>query len=122
MRGMSGPSLTARVVLGAGLMVAVSGCTEFSHFGQVSNRMTSAPVNDVKIEQQQEDGSWKTIGYSDGKGAWNIFKMQISGGGRVRMTKAGYAPHVMDESDFLSQHVILMTPIEEEEWGEGVSD
>lgn len=84
--------------------------------------MTSAPVNDVRIEQQQSDGVWKTIGHSDGKGAWNIFKAQIKGGGRVRLSKPGYATIVMDESDFLSQNVIMMAPTSQDNWGDGVSD
>lgn len=118
MSGLKG----ATALFVAGALSLAPGCTEFSHFGQVSNRMTSAPVNDVKMEQQKSDGKWKTIGYSDGKGAWNILKMQVSGGGPVRLTKPGYAPLVMDESEFLSQNVILLTPTEEQGWGEGVSE
>jgi hypothetical protein len=69
----------------------LSGCTEFSHFGQISDRESAFSVNDVKIEQQKPGGAWKTLGYTDGKGKWNIFRMHIGGGGKVRFSKPGYA-------------------------------
>lgn len=89
-------------------LVSFTGCTEFSHFGQVSDRQGTFPVNDVVISQQQNDGSWKRIGNTDGKGKWNILKAQISGGGRVRMEKQGYHTLTMSESEFLQQNNILM--------------
>lgn len=105
------------LILSMGVAGLAGGCSEFSHFGQINNRETSRSVNDVKIEQQQEGGGWKEIGRSDGKGAWNIFKMQIEPGRRIRLSKPGYETLVMEESDFLSQSVILLTPSGEMEPG-----
>lgn len=104
-------------VLTAAAAGLFSGCSEFSHFGQINNRETSRSVNDVTIEQQQEEGGWKEIGRTDGKGAWNIFKMQIKPGRRIRLSKPGYESLVLEESDFLSQSVILLTPSGEMEPG-----
>lgn len=88
------------------------GCSEFSHFGQVSDRETSSSVNNVLIEQKRS-GAWKRIGHTDGKGAWNIFKHEIHGGGQIRLSKPGYRPLVMEESEFLSQSVILLAPTQD---------
>lgn len=88
--------------------VAAPGCTEFAHFGQVSDREGSFPVNGVSIWQQENDGSWREIGSTDGKGKWNILKSRIKGGGRIKMQKAGYQTLIMGESDFLQQNSILI--------------
>jgi hypothetical protein len=95
-----------------------SGCTEFSHFGQISDRQGTFPVNDVTISQQQNDGTWKRIGNSDGNGKWNILKGKIEGGGRVKLTKPGYHMLNMSEAEFLQQHNILMESSEESYQGE----
>lgn len=92
------------------VLVAVGGCTEFSHFGQVSDRQTSSSVNNVRIEQKEPNGNWRLIGHTDGKGAWNIFKHEIHGNGQIRLSKPGYRPLIMEESEFLSQNVILLSP------------
>jgi hypothetical protein len=92
--------------------VAFAGCVEFSHFGQVSDRDSAWAVNNVKIEQQQSDGGWKQIGVTDGKGKFNIFKTQISGGGRIRLSKPGYQTVIMGEPDFLQQVNIVLVPSE----------
>lgn len=102
-----------RLIAIATCLGLTTGCVEFSHFGQISNRESSASVNDVKIEQQQDGGGWKTIGRTDGKGAWNIFKAQIQPGKRIRLSKPEYETMVLEENDFLSQNVILMTPTNE---------
>lgn len=131
MRSTSGPDRTFRfhrrksgvAAFAATLLVGAAGCSEFSHFGQISNRQTSAPVNDVRIEQRQPDGRWKSIGRTDGKGAWNIFKHEIHGSGLIRLSKPGFAPMVMEESDFLSQNVILLQPAGDHGIGDdGVDD
>lgn len=83
-------------------------CVEYAHFGQVSDRQGTWPVNNVNISQQQSDGSWKDIGVTDGKGRWNILKARISGGGRVKLHKPGYYTVLMSESEFLQQSNILM--------------
>lgn len=103
------PGILASIVV-ASAFLSWPGCVEFSHFGQINNRETSASVNGVTIEQQQDGGDWKVIGRTDGKGAWNIFKAKIQPGKRVRLSKPGYETMVMEESDFLSQNVIMLTP------------
>ncbi|MBX3396209.1 MAG: hypothetical protein KF841_12670 [Phycisphaerae bacterium] len=94
------------VVLAMGLLS--TGCVEFNHFGQISDRQGTWPVNDVVISQQQSDGSWKRIGNSDGKGKWNILKANIKGGGRIKLEKPGYYTLNMSESEFLQQNNILL--------------
>lgn len=93
-------------ILSVGLLV--TGCVEFNHFGQISDRQGTWPVNDVIISQQQSDGSWKRIGSSDGKGKWNILKANIKGGGRIKLEKPGYYTLNMSESEFLQQNNILL--------------
>ncbi|HWL95296.1 MAG TPA: hypothetical protein VNT79_17380, partial [Phycisphaerae bacterium] len=85
------------------LAILPIGCTEFTHFGQVSDRQGTWPVNDVRISQQQGDGQWRPIGTTDGKGKWNIQKAAIGAGGRVKFEKPGYQTVVLSESEFLQQ-------------------
>ncbi len=92
------------------LTVTVSGCVEFSHFGQVSDRESSSSIAGVSVEQQQSDGSWKHVGDSDGKGRFNIFRDKIKSGGNVRLSKTGYSTVIMAEQEFLQQTNVLMTP------------
>jgi len=100
------------VVFLAGVVLAihpfVSGCTEFSHFGHISDGESAQPVYGVLISQRQTDGAWKRIGQTDGTGRWNIFKSRISGGGDIRLSKPGYRTKRMLESEFLQEHLILM--------------
>lgn len=103
------------ILLAAGLM---SGCTELNHWGHVSDREQSYAVNNVEISQQQPDGQWKKLGVSDGKGRWDIMKHTISGGGKIRLRKPGYETLIMNESDFLQQHVILMQATGDAGYGE----
>lgn len=93
----------------AGVMLfAAAGCTEFVHWGHVSDREGSWGINDVTISQQQPDSRWKVIGGSDGKGRWEVFKSKIEGGGKIKISKQGYDTIVMSESEFLQSHTILM--------------
>lgn len=85
-----------------------SGCTEFSHFGQISDRESTRAIYGVVISQHQADGAWKRVGQTDGTGRWNIFKSRISGGGDIRLSKPGYQTRMMLESTFLQEHNILM--------------
>ncbi|MBK8269534.1 MAG: hypothetical protein IPK83_15025 [Planctomycetes bacterium] len=89
-------------------LVLCTGCTEFNHFGQISDRQGTFPVNDVTISQQQNDGTWKRIGNTDGHGKWNILKSKIAGGGRVKLSKPGYHTLNMSESEFLQQSNVLL--------------
>jgi hypothetical protein len=106
------------IFVGFTLTAWLAGCTEFSHFGQISDRESAFSINDVKIEQQKPGGAWKTIGYTDGKGKWNIFKVNIGGGGKVRFSKPGYETLVMYESEFLQQNNILMRATGETQYGD----
>ena len=110
--------LAIAIVGGLAVTMWLAGCTEFSHFGQISDRESAFSINDVKIEQQKPGGAWKTIGYTDGKGKWNIFKVKIGGGGKIRFTKPGYDTLVMYENEFLQQTNILMTPTGESRFGD----
>jgi len=101
-----------RAILLAGVVLLLnsfpSGCTEFSHFGQITDRESTQAIHGVIISQQQADGTWKRVGQTDGTGRWNIFKSQISGGGDVRLRKRGYRTQTMLESTFLQEHLVLM--------------
>ena len=94
-----------------------SGCTEFSHFGQISDGESTRAVYGVVISQQQADGGWKRVGETDGTGRWNIFKSRISGGGDIRLSKPGYRTKTMLESTFLQEHNILMLSTGENSYG-----
>ncbi len=96
----------------------LSGCMEFSHFGQVSDREGAFSVNNVKIEQHGPEGGWRVIGYTDGKGKWNIFKINIKGGGRIRLSKPGYQTLILNESEFLQQDNIVMSPTGDSRFGD----
>jgi hypothetical protein len=118
--GKCGHRLHGAIILMAGITTTVGlvGCMEFSHFGQVSDREGAFAVNDVKIEQQEAGGRWRTIGETDGKGKWNILKMQIKGGGRIRMSKPGYQTLILNESEFLQQDNIVMSPTGDSRFGD----
>ena len=110
--------LAAAILSGFVVTAWLSGCTEFSHFGQVSDREGAFAVNDVRIEQQESGGRWRTLGVTDGKGKWNIFKVQIKGGGRVRLSKPGYQTLILNESEFLQQDNIVMSPTGDSRFGD----
>jgi len=76
--------------------------------GQISDREGAFSINNVKIEQQQTNGSWKHLGDTDGNGRWWIIKEWIKGGGQVRLSKPGYYAITMSESEFLQQVNIVM--------------
>ena len=78
--------------------------------GQVSDREGAFCIGGVKIEQSQSDGSWNQLGTTDGNGRWWIIKEKMKGGGKVRMSKQGYYPIVMSDSEFLQQVNLVMTP------------
>ncbi len=112
MRSISGLKRRPWAVLLAAVVPAIhlfsSGCTEFSHFGQISDRESTRAIYGVLISQHQSDGTWKRVGETDGTGRWNIFKRRISGGGDIRLSKPGYQTKMMLESTFLQEHNILM--------------
>ncbi len=92
------------------LPATLSGCQEFVYMGQLSDRESSQSINNAKCEQRQSDGEWKVLGTTDGKGRWWILKENIQGGGQIRITKPGYYPRSMSESEFLSDPNLLMIP------------
>ena len=85
-------------------------CSEFTHMGRISDREYASPVAGVKIEQQNEDGTWRKIGETDGAGKWWIMKNEYKGGGRVRLSKVGYGTQVMSDNEFLQASSLLMVP------------
>ena len=94
-----------------GLSLAISaGCQELVHMGQISDREGAFCIGGVKIEQFQADGSWAQLGVTDGNGRWWILKEKMRGGGKIRMSKPGYYPIVMSDSEFLQQVNLVMTP------------
>jgi len=96
----------------AAVVLLAGGCQEFVHMGQVSDQLSASSVNAVTIEQQQVDGSWKYLGETDGNGRWWIMKNEIKAGRRIRLTKPGYQPKLMSDTDFLQQHNLTMLPEE----------
>ena len=88
----------------------LGGCSEFTHMGRMSDREYSTPVAGVKIEQQQEDGSWKNLGETDGSGKWFIMKSQYKGGGRIRLSKKGYGTQIMSDNEFMQASSMMMAP------------
>lgn len=98
----------ATALLSIVMLALAGGCVELVHWGHISDRENSWGINNVTISQQQDDGSWRRIGTSDGKGRWEVFKENIKGGGRIKVEKDGYYPILMPEAEFLQKHVILM--------------
>lgn len=105
------------LMLFAGTQVA---CTEFVHWGHISDRENSWGINAVEIAQKQPEGNWKVIGSSDGKGRWEVYKNRIEGGGKIRVSKRGYYTIEMSEAEFLQKHVILMQATEGSDFGDSV--
>lgn len=123
MRNTSGNSRSGRrswigAAVLAGCLICGTGCQELVHMGQISDRQSAWSVNDVLIEQQQSDGSWKQLGRTDGNGRWWIIKDKFSGGGKVRLSKPGYYSITMPEAEFLQQNNLLMIPSGEAEMGD----
>lgn len=94
-----------------------AGCQELVHMGQISDGESAFSIRDARIEQQQEDRSWKRLGETDGNGKWWIFKDKIRSGGRIRITKPGYYPLTMRDGEFLQQANLLMIPSERSDYG-----
>ncbi|MBI5762430.1 MAG: hypothetical protein HZA51_02765 [Planctomycetes bacterium] len=99
--------MAGAMVVGA---MGVPACQEYVHMGQISDREGAFSINNVRIEQQQTDGSWKNLGSTDGNGRWWIIKEKINGGGRIRLSKNGYYTIMMGESEFLQQYNIVLAP------------
>jgi len=100
--------LTTVALMAAGLLLG--GCAEFVHMGRMNDREYASAVAGVKIEQQQEDGSWRKIGETDGSGKWWILKSEYQGGGRIRLSKKGYGTQVMTDNEFMQASSMLMSP------------
>ena len=92
------------------LAVFLGGCAEFVHMGRMSDREYSSAVAGVKIEQQQEDGTWKKLGETDGSGKWWILKSDYKGGGKIRLSKKGYGTQIMTDNEFMQASSMLMAP------------
>ena len=109
---MPGTSALSKVsfLVGAIALCAMVGCTEFAHMGRISDREAAGPVNSVKIEQLRPDGTWKQLGRTDGHGYFQVYKHEIVGGGRIRLSKPGYHTLNMSESEFLMENSMLMSP------------
>lgn len=90
--------------------ILLPGCAELVHEGQVSDREMATTVNDVRIEQQLAEGGWKLLGHTDGRGRWWILKDKISGAGKIRLSKPGYHPVILSESEFLQSTNLLILP------------
>ncbi len=108
--------LSALVV--AAILTLSGGCAEFVHWGHISDKEGTWGINDVAISQKQDDGSWKRIGGTDGKGRWEVFKQKIKGGGAVRLRKRGYYTITMSEAEFLQRHMILMSATGDDTFGD----
>ena len=104
-----------RVALCALFAVLLGGCAEFAHMGRMADREYSSAVAGVQIDQQQEDGSWKNLGETDGSGKWFILKSQYKGGGRIRLSKKGYGTQIMSDNEFMQASSLLMAPTSTDE-------
>ena len=100
----------ARGALCAVFAILIGGCAEFAHMGRMADREYSSAVAGVQIDQQQEDGSWKNLGETDGSGKWFILKSQYKGGGRIRLSKKGYGTQIMTDNEFMQSSSMLMAP------------
>ncbi len=96
------------VLAGIVLIVPLGACQELVHMGQLSDRESAFAISNAIIRQQQEDGSWKSLGKTDGNGRWWIMKDEIAAGGMIWISKPGYHPLSMYESDFLQENSLLM--------------
>ncbi len=112
-------SRTAAFFLVVVLVGLTAACAELAKFGQLSDREGAFSIGNAKIEQQQDDDSWKQLGKTDGHGRIWILKKDIDSGGRIRITKSGYYPLVMEEGEFLQDDNLLMTPSGGGDWGAG---
>ncbi len=83
------------------------------HWGHIRDREGTFAVGGVEIAQQQAGGGWKLLGRTDGKGRWEIFKHQISGGGQIRISKTGYRTMFLSESEFQQLTQILLQATDE---------
>jgi hypothetical protein len=90
--------------------MVLTGCQEFVHMGQISDRDSSRSIGSASIEQKQSDGSWKLLDQTDGNGRWWIMKSEVGGGGRIRISKPGYYPKVIPENEFMQEHSLLLVP------------
>ncbi len=96
-----------------------SACAELAKFGQVSDREGAFSIGNAKIEQQQGDGTWKQLGKTDGHGRIWILKKDINSGGKIKITKPGYYPLILEEGEFMQDDNLLMTPAGGSDWGTG---
>ncbi len=103
------------MALCAVITILIGGCAEFAHMGRMADREYSSAVAGVQIDQQQEDGSWKNLGETDGSGKWFILKSQYKGGGRIRLSKKGYGTQIMSDNEFMQSSSLLMTPTSSDE-------
>jgi len=103
-----GTFLPAMLLLG--MLAVLSGCSELVHEGQISDREGGFAVNDASIEQRGPEGNWRLLDKTDGHGRWWIMKERIKGGGAVRISKPGYFPLALSESEFLQSANLVMSP------------
>ncbi len=100
----------AVVAAGWAGIVLLGGCQELVHMGQISDREAAFAVGNARIDQQQPDGTWKNLGTTDGNGKWWIMKEKVKSGGRIRISKPGYFPVYLTDSQFLQEVNIMMIP------------
>jgi hypothetical protein len=94
---------------GTAMMMAVGGCSELVVEGRISDRETGSTIPDVEVLASASADNWKTLGHTDGRGAYWILKSKLQHG-QIQFRKPGYFPAVMRESDFLGSGSHLMTP------------
>src|SRR5262245_36172772 len=105
----------ALVVLPVLAIWLATGCNEFVHMGRINDREYASAVGGVKIEQQQDDGSWRRLGETDGSGKWWIMRSDYKGGGRIRLSKQGYGTQIMSDNEFMQASSLMMVPTRSDE-------
>ncbi len=108
-------------LLGGIGLTLTTGCTEFSHFGGISDQDGNS-IHGVEIHQQGAESEWRLVGHSDGKGNLNIFKSKFSGGGKVRLRKRGYRTILMSESRFFKSPMIIMPETGDSDYGQPIDE
>ncbi|MEE8170983.1 MAG: carboxypeptidase-like regulatory domain-containing protein [Phycisphaerae bacterium] len=91
-------------------LLTAGGCAEVLSDGHISDRETGGTIANVEIEALTPGGRWKPVDTTDRRGYFWILKMWVPSGSTIRLSRPGYFPREMSESEFLRSKSHLMTP------------
>lgn len=97
-------------LLAVAALAAAPGCAELTAIGHVSDRETSSTISNVDIQASKDGKTWKSLGKTDGSGAYWILKAWIPEAARIKLARRGYYALEMSESDFTGSRSHLLTP------------